>query len=436
MTTLVAEYKYNIAKRDGEISSASVFVEDSDEILTAQPGHPQWETILEHLRNGATLAELRDAFDVATALSQHFTPLSERVLVRNGTIYFDGDPVNDVLSSTIVKFHAARHKDFMALVNFMEKVQLNPKDHSREQLFVWLTKHNFAITPEGDFIAYKKVNKTSGRDDDDFMSVSSGHAIVNGRDYRNSRIPNKPGTIVEMPRSEVDWDPSSACSSGLHAANWRYAHNFSGDVLIRVQINPRDVVSVPTDSSAEKLRCCRYKVLNTVTQEDTSMLFVDAETRTLFVPQEVSRVVTKVPTKAKVAEKPKSKPTTVKAETKKVPVKKAAPVKKAPAKKAAPVKKATAKKAAPVKTTAVKKEAAPKVAATGKTKKPPKFYEDWDEGDFSARPNQELRWLVQEWGGKPVAAKRDNAAWLAAEGVLRRDEKKNGKKLRLTVPQA
>jgi hypothetical protein len=70
-----------------------------------------------------------------------------------------------------------------------------------------------------------------------------------------------------MPRAEVDNNRSVCCSSGLHIANWNYAQDYSGDVLVMVKTNPCHVVSVPSSYSNQKMRVCQYEVLGIIDKE-------------------------------------------------------------------------------------------------------------------------------------------------------------------------
>ena len=86
--------------------------------------------------------------------------------------------------------------------------------------------------------------------------MSSGRATVNGTTHIG-HIPNPPGAVVEMPRTQVNGDRHNGCSTGLHVGTWDYASTFGPKTLI-VSVNPRDVVSVPKDCGYQKLRTCRY----------------------------------------------------------------------------------------------------------------------------------------------------------------------------------
>jgi len=68
-----------------------------------------------------------------------------------------------------------------------------------------------------------------------------------------------------MRRAKVDDNRSRGCSDGLHAGALNYVACYgsvdAGDHIVIVKINPKDVVSVPSDCNCEKLRTCRYEVV-------------------------------------------------------------------------------------------------------------------------------------------------------------------------------
>jgi hypothetical protein len=66
-----------------------------------------------------------------------------------------------------------------------------------------------------------------------------------------------------MPRNKVDDNKEVGCSYGFHAGTLEYASDFASDSdkLVVVEIDPADVVSIPTDCNFQKLRTCRYKVV-------------------------------------------------------------------------------------------------------------------------------------------------------------------------------
>lgn len=226
--------------------------------------HPNFAKVFEQVFETQTLteAELLELFDLAREVTRRFESLSERVKVSGGTLYFDGDPVHNALTQQVKRF-LDEGLDFKPLIAFFEKVQNNPSEHSREQLFEWLERHRFTITSDGNFIAYKGVTEGT---DGVYKSISRGTAISDGVQH-NGQIPQSVGSVVEMPRSQVQFDPQVGCSVGLHAGTWSYARGFSRGAVLEVLIDPRDVVSVPTDCDAQKIRTCRYKVADVTTIE-------------------------------------------------------------------------------------------------------------------------------------------------------------------------
>jgi hypothetical protein len=131
------------------------------------------------------------------------------------------------------------------LVNFMDNLMANPSYRSVNELYGFLEKNNLPITPDGHFLAYKKVR-------DDYKDVYSG------------KFDNSVGQIVEMERNQVNDDARQTCSAGLHFCSEGYLRNFGGARVMILKINPRDVVSIPTDYDNSKGRACRYEVVGEV----------------------------------------------------------------------------------------------------------------------------------------------------------------------------
>lgn len=243
-------------------SNLTVFINGQMHVADSQ--HPNFATIVNKVIAGDE--SVVDNFDLQSTVTKRFERLSDRVSIRNGVVYFDGDPQDNAVTKQIVRC-VEEDADFQPLVVFMENVAQNPNPHSRENLYRWLQAHNYSLTPEGNFIGYKGVEAGTAKDSNEvvYYSVHSGRAIVDGVEV-NGKIPNRVGSIIEMPRSEVQFDPGQGCSTGLHVGTWSYAQSFAGTVL-ECHVNPRDVVSVPTDSGDQKLRTCRYEVVAKLDKE-------------------------------------------------------------------------------------------------------------------------------------------------------------------------
>jgi hypothetical protein len=350
--------RYDIVTNDGEDAGVTVFYKGKSSVAT--PEHPRFAEIVSSLRDGRAYSDpdaVFGLFDISVPLADKFDRLSDRVLIGGGRIYFDGEEVDDSLTQAIVRFYAEGNKGFQPLVAFLEKVWTNPEKHSREQLYRWLAKHEFSIAEDGDFYAFKGIRE-------DGLSSSSGEAIVNGVFVRG-RIPNKPDTIIEMPRSKVNHNPSQGCSTGLHVGSWSYASSF-GPVHLLIKINPRDVVSVPTDCSDQKVRVCRYRVVKVNAQLGD----VERMLR-LGDPEKTAKVV--------LPPEPEPEP-------------------KKPGKRAK------------------------KKAARTERHEFPAHYEDFNKRDFDACTTAELRWLAGEWGLRKSLAKSALVKSLMKEARQRRKE--------------
>lgn len=232
--------------------------------LAAHQSHPFFEDILEGVREGDE--SVLDLFDLGATASKMFEPLSERVSVSNGRLYIDGDEADSSITHQVLRFIEQGLLDEAgALVAFIENVLANPNEHSRGMLYDWLAAQgDFTLDPDGYIIGYKGV-RSSASDPGVFESIHSGRAIVNGLEVEG-RIPQTVGDVIEMPRSAVQHDPGVGCHSGLHVGTFDYANGFAQGALLLVRVNPRDVVSVPTDCGAAKMRTCRYEVVGVVPQ--------------------------------------------------------------------------------------------------------------------------------------------------------------------------
>jgi len=257
--------KFNLVQND-EIGALTTFF--NGKMYTADNTHASWSRLVSTVTTAdenTDLAALESLFDQSVAVRDYFNKVSERVSVAGGHVFVDGEEVNDGLANHIIRFMDDNDSSrAMALVNFLEKVVTNPNEHSREQLYDWLSRYDFAINDEGNFLAYKGVvNRNNGDSKYPYESSSSGRAIVDGQVY-NGRIPNGVGAVVEMPRGDVQHDPSVGCHTGLHAGTWEYASTFTSGPCLLVEINPRDVVSVPPDCDWQKIRTCRYTVVEVI----------------------------------------------------------------------------------------------------------------------------------------------------------------------------
>lgn len=161
--------------------------------------------------------------------------------------------------------------DWKSFSKFIEKTMSALTPDVQTQLFSWLkATDGFTINREGNIIGYKSCNRN---DNGDIVSINAGPGSVittdphtgakTVREFSHAHLPNDPGTTVYMPRELVEHDPTIGCSRGLHVGTHNYAaHQFIGDVLVLVEVNPADIISVPYECDAQKMRVARYTVLS------------------------------------------------------------------------------------------------------------------------------------------------------------------------------
>lgn len=182
-----------------------------------------------------------------------------------GNLYFG----NEIIDGVIVKIiQEMRQEGFSCepLLNFLTKLYSNPSYHVVEQLYTWLEHMSLAITDKGTFLAYKSVSVYNGEPFVDCYGreVKAGDFV----DSYTKKIRNNIGDINSMPRRLVNDNRDVGCSDGFHVGTMSYVTTqYSQDKVIICEVDPANVVSIPTDCSCQKIRCCEYTVVSEMTRE-------------------------------------------------------------------------------------------------------------------------------------------------------------------------
>ena len=161
---------------------------------------------------------------------------------REGLVHYKGYPVPQQLNQRMLTM-AEEGGDPTYLMRFWDLLDENPSNRSVFQLYSFLAHNSIAIDQDGYVLAYKGVQR-------DYT------------DYHSGEWDNSVGRENSMPRNQISDDPRSACSEGFHVGALKYAKSFGSDGrLVICRVHPKDVVCIPYDSSAQKMRCCAYKVI-------------------------------------------------------------------------------------------------------------------------------------------------------------------------------
>ena len=204
------------------------------------------------------------------------------VSIEGDKIFWKGREMHNALTKRMV---AMIQEDFPVepLVTFMENLMQNPSKRAVNELYGFLEKNTLPITPDGCFLAYKKVRG-------DYLDCHSGTVLnkpaVYLTDEDKAKIAEAAGkrnevevevvdgvTVVSMERNMVDDDQNRTCSVGLHFCSKDYLNHFGGERIIVLKINPRDVVSIPNDYNDSKGRACRYEIVDEIDKDKADEAF-------------------------------------------------------------------------------------------------------------------------------------------------------------------
>ena len=212
--------------------------------------HPSWPKMMDIIKGVVDQPsddELIELLSVREAMKKAIS--DERVTVGYDGIYFQGNLLTGYMAERIFQM-SRQGLQIDPWIKFLDKMMDHHSKQIFDDLFAWMEASRMPVTPDGNFIAYKKVNT-------DYRSF---HASPDG-----SHLLHTKGEVVEMPRREVDDRRERTCSTGLHFASYDYAANsyYGGrGRMIVLEIDPRDVVSIPTDYNQQKGRAARYKMID------------------------------------------------------------------------------------------------------------------------------------------------------------------------------
>jgi hypothetical protein len=173
----------------------------------------------------------------------------DKIQVKDGIVTFNGKQVANVVTHRIIEF-MNEGLPFEPLMKFLEKLMRNPSYRATQALYKFIEHKGLPICDDGDFIAYKRVR-------DDYKDIHSGTILYNV------------GTTVEIERNLVDDNWETECSNGLHVGTMEYVKIYgTGGHVLMIKINPADVVSVPSDAEAQKIRVCKLQVVKEMPKEE------------------------------------------------------------------------------------------------------------------------------------------------------------------------
>lgn len=186
-----------------------------------------------------------------------------------------GDPLLEMIA--LLQKKGILDNNIEPVKPFLRNMLENPFIEATQEIYEYCKNMDFEITSDGCFLAYKKVREDLGSFHDHGQTK---HVI---------------GEYTEV--EHFDTNRRNYCSNGLHfcAKSYLYSYGNNEGTTIIVKINPKDVVSIPTDYNFAKGRCRRYLTVG--------ILAKDGTLQTTDLKEATGETVIKTETKAKADKK-------------------------------------------------------------------------------------------------------------------------------------
>lgn len=192
--------------------------------------------------------------------------------VKGEDVYLEGEKLPSVLAKK-VRDLVDQDLPVALFKKFWKNLRENPSQTSVNELYDFLSYKELPLTEDGCFLAYKGLL-------DNFWSISGNKdtKVLKGQVDSQGRIYNGIGEEIEVLRRDVDDNRAHHCSNGLHVGSHDYATGFARGKMVIVKVNPKDVVSVPSDYNCQKCRVSAYTVVSEYVSEITASA-VDSENK-------------------------------------------------------------------------------------------------------------------------------------------------------------
>jgi len=224
--------QYSVGKEHPNFDEIRQFVDFND------------HTGIEPLLDITAVIEAVDDFSIGCVESQ------------GDVVLYKGQPLDTTLTRRIIRLHQSG-EPINKMVAFLTNLMDNPSSSAVTELYDFLHFGDLPITEDGHFLAYKNLRQ-------------------NYFDIYTNTIDNSVGETVSMQRNLVDDDRDSTCSHGLHFCSKSYLGSYrvvNGGKTVILKINPKNVVTIPSDYTNTKGRCCEYEVLADLADYHDAMVF-------------------------------------------------------------------------------------------------------------------------------------------------------------------
>lgn len=225
----------------------TMFIGGEMEVLNDE--HPNFNRIVKCLED----EKWDDVFPLLDLRAGIASLVYKQLEFKNDTLYHNGKELHGALVDFIINMVQSGERDVQPFMRFLHKLLKNPSERAQQELYGFLASGKIPINDKGNILTYKRIRE-------DWTDCHSG------------KFDNSVGNVVSMERSQVVDNQNITCAQGLHVCSYSYLSSFGGGRTVICEVNPKDVVSIPTDYKNAKMRCCKYTVLKEVENNGPDVL--------------------------------------------------------------------------------------------------------------------------------------------------------------------
>ena len=255
-------YKHQVS---GNLTAKGISLIVDGDPFVINADHMNYNKILDALR-----ARDFDAVPALIDITKTIQVYSDGlVTVANGVVSYAGRELHNALTSRMIQM-ISLGLEITSLARFLEKLMKNPSSRAVNELFKFIEACDMPITIDGELLVYRSVNndywdRHTGKTAYSRPAVVSPTNSLENAEYAQngcSSVVKDGYRVVSIERNQVDDNPERTCSYGLHVCSQEYG--MYGAKLLLCSVDPADVVSVPSEYNAAKMRVCKYRVLKEV----------------------------------------------------------------------------------------------------------------------------------------------------------------------------
>ena len=205
-----------------------------DEPITIYSTDPNWEQVEEFLRN-KDYESIRELINKTSNVLLSYN--DGRLSIDGGVVFLDDNPVEGSLVNRLIEM-LQKAEDVKPIAQFIANVYDNPNYNVSDEAYSFVVDDDLPITSDGQLLVYQRVRR-------------------NWTDIDTSTLDLSIGTISE--NVELTF-------CGQERLDYFFMDWEGGYRTIVIKINPRDIISVPTEHAQGK--CSRYEVVGEIEEEE------------------------------------------------------------------------------------------------------------------------------------------------------------------------